>query len=226
MSKVFGIGLSRTGTQSITSAMRILGYKTVHYPQILLYKAGKLSTDFKPLENFDAAFDTPVTRFYKELDRNFPASKFILTVRDIDSWLKSCEKIVGAKIKFKSELINRIFVKVFVLLKKGYKSYREFESMFIDQKRNTRYLESYQLVYDIYGTNTFDRKAFIDAYNGHIQDVMEYFADRESDLLIMDIIGGDGWDKLCPFLNKQIPHKPFPHRDDVKRTSGRPKAKR
>lgn len=30
-------------------------------------------------------------------------------------------------------------------------------------------------------------------------------------LLWMDIFNGDGYDKLCSFLNKPIPDKPFPH---------------
>ena len=32
-------------------------------------------------------------------------------------------------------------------------------------------------------------------------------------LLIMDIPGGDGWEKLCPFINKPVPHNlTFPSR--------------
>jgi hypothetical protein len=30
-------------------------------------------------------------------------------------------------------------------------------------------------------------------------------------LLVMNIIEGDGWDKLCPFLGTKIPSLPFPH---------------
>ena len=33
---------------------------------------------------------------------------------------------------------------------------------------------------------------------------------NENNLLIMDITKGDGWSKLCNFLNKPIPNKPFP----------------
>ena len=32
-------------------------------------------------------------------------------------------------------------------------------------------------------------------------------------LLVMDIIAGDGWDKLCPFLGKPVPEAAFPHRN-------------
>ena len=42
--------------------------------------------------NFEALLDTPVARFYKYLDKKYPNSKFIFSVREIDGWLKSCEK--------------------------------------------------------------------------------------------------------------------------------------
>jgi hypothetical protein len=31
--------------------------------------------------------------------------------------------------------------------------------------------------------------------------------------LVMNIIEGDGWEKLCPFLNKEIPSVDFPNKD-------------
>ena len=41
-------------------------------------------------------------------------------------------------------------------------------------------------------------------------DVLSYFRDRSDDILILDIISGDGWEKLCPFLDRDIPDVPFP----------------
>ncbi len=49
--------------------------------------------------------------------------------------------------------------------------------------------------------------------NNHNKKVVAYFKDKPSQLLIMNIIEGDGWDKLCKFLNKPIPIKPFPHKN-------------
>ncbi len=34
--------------------------------------------------------------------------------------------------------------------------------------------------------------------------------DRPDKLLIMNVVAGDGWETLCPFLNKSIPDIPFP----------------
>ncbi len=44
---------------------------------------------------------------YKELDKLYPNSKFILTVRDINSWLDSYEKHIKHKIADKFEVIVR-----------------------------------------------------------------------------------------------------------------------
>ena len=45
------------------------------------------------------------------------------------------------------------------------------------------------------------------------KQVIEYFKDKPSQLLVMNILQGDEWDKLCNFLNKPIPNKRFPHKN-------------
>lgn len=57
---------------------------------------------------------------------------------------------------------------------------------------------------------SFNKKDMIDAYNKHNEDVQTYFAGRD-DLLIMNVEEGDGWEKLCKFLDRPIPDVPFPH---------------
>lgn len=63
----------------------------------------------------------------------------------------------------------------------------------------------------IYETVVFNREKFIDAYHRHHADVRRYFKDRPQDLLEIDIISGEGWEKLCPFLEIPVPDVPFPH---------------
>ena len=45
------------------------------------------------------------------------------------------------------------------------------------------------------------------------QEVINYFKNRENDLLIINIIKGEGWEKICKFLGKPIPNKPFPRKN-------------
>ena len=55
------------------------------------------------------------------------------------------------------------------------------------------------------------RQKIIDCYNKHTAKVQEFFTDDPSRLLELDIINGDGWDKLCRFLGKGVPDLIFPH---------------
>ena len=40
--------------------------------------------------------------------------------------------------------------------------------------------------------------------------IKKYFKNRLNDLLVMNICDGEGWEVLCPFLDKNIPNIPFP----------------
>ena len=92
-SKIFGIGLSKTGTTSLANALQVLGYKTKDNMGVVKYATGDLSSvDLHVVDANDALTDTPIPSFYRELDTRYPGSKFILTVRDSEGWLKSCKK--------------------------------------------------------------------------------------------------------------------------------------
>ena len=176
--KIFGIGLSRTGTQSLTKALNVLGYNAIHWydtKTIIKYLDKKqLSIDFNKLEQYDAFTDIPIARIYKELDVCYPNSKFILTVRDMDSWLSSCRN-----------------------------HFKYLEVLLPNKTAKALHL-------DLYGTVHFRKKKFKEAYTRHLKDVLNYFKGRERDLLVIDICGGEGWEKLCPFLNKPLPNQAFP----------------
>lgn len=88
-SMIFGIGLSRTATTSLDAALWHLGLRSVHYPSA----DRMVARDWSVLDGYDAATDTPVAAFYKELDAAFPGSRFILTVRDARAWLPSVARL-------------------------------------------------------------------------------------------------------------------------------------
>jgi hypothetical protein len=78
--KVFGIGLSRTGTSSLACALADVGLHAYHYPE-----------NRELIDSVDAATDTPVAAWFRELDVAYPGAKFILTQRYLPDWLDSCE---------------------------------------------------------------------------------------------------------------------------------------
>lgn len=61
-----------------------------------------------------------------------------------------------------------------------------------------------------YGCPEGNEEIYGERFDRHSREVKEYFKDRPDDLLIMDITKGDGWEKLCPFLGKNVPKEPFP----------------
>lgn len=79
--RVFGIGLGRTGTQSLVAALRVLGFSAIHYP-----------TNLREIDDYQASADITVAKRFRFLDLAYPCAKFILTTRAIDPWLKSCER--------------------------------------------------------------------------------------------------------------------------------------
>ena len=60
----------------------MMGYNIAHYPPPDMYEV--LADD-----KLDGCTDIPTALRYKILDKKFPDSKFVLTMRDKDSWLKS-----------------------------------------------------------------------------------------------------------------------------------------
>ena len=89
--KIFCVGFHKTGTTSLRDALRLLGY-SVTGPN------GNKDPDIADnvmqivnelVEQFDAFQDNPWPILYRELDEKYPGSRFILTLRDEDSWIKS-----------------------------------------------------------------------------------------------------------------------------------------
>jgi hypothetical protein len=90
--KLFGLGLSKTGTSSLARALSYLGYRTVHNPTDHQTMLALLRGDLRcsALQENDAVCDIMFTRHFRALDRVYPESKFILTERDRARWHSSC----------------------------------------------------------------------------------------------------------------------------------------
>lgn len=60
-----------------------------------------------------------------------------------------------------------------------------------------------------------NEQIYINRYERHNREVLNYFNCRPDDFLVLDITAGEGWEKLCPFLGKTIPVVPFPHLNQI-----------
>ncbi|NJL96516.1 sulfotransferase [Candidatus Gracilibacteria bacterium] len=171
--KIFIVGLGRTGTQSLCTALSILGYnKILHYPNdpiLASYQAQVMA-------------DTPVVASYMELHMMYPDAKFICTIREKSSWLKSWQKLDQ-------------FVR-----KAGGGRLQPTLAFWRNQ---------------VYGTDLFDDTVWSMVYDEHLNNLKKHFKNSDNFLLI-DIISGEGWQKLCPFLSLPIPKQTFPNTDKTK----------
>jgi hypothetical protein len=97
--KVFGIGFQKTGTTSLGLALEILGYRI---QGVLDFWDSDIATTIEEdaldlVEDVDAVQDNPWPLLYQELDARYPGSKFILTVRPTDRWIRSVVRHFGRR---------------------------------------------------------------------------------------------------------------------------------
>lgn len=194
--KIFGLGLSKTATKSLHVALEILGYKSTHWPEDIDIVKSICNGNFrwKIIDENDCLTDIHGAMFYREFDKAYPGSKFILTVREKEAWLNSLRR------HHKSLKQERWLQYVENFIKGG-----ELEPLF-----HMRFIMGFIAWGRLYNFGN-DHASFI--YDRHVKEVCTYFENRD-DFLEIDICGGDGWEKLCPFLEKDVPATPFPNIKD------------
>jgi len=188
MGKIFNIGLNKAGTKSLSLACQLLGFNTVHYEVPDGDRLRDIIDENKRcrrpllhgLEEYDFFSDFIGDRDYKELDEQYPDSRFILTFRDLESWLDSRERKVKAN------------------------------------QKNPRYK---------YNFLTVDRLGWAFKYKDYLSELDKYFKFRPEVFLIINIPAGEGWEKLAPFLGKDVPSIPFPHETHWVRPQRRKRAR-
>lgn len=97
--KIFGIGWAKTGTTTLGGCMQILGFNHTSQNLSLVedLKTGDFSRIMQIAAGFDSFEDWPWLLLFKELDAQFPQSRFILTIRDPESWLKSYRNMLRSQ---------------------------------------------------------------------------------------------------------------------------------
>ena len=94
--KIFGIGLNKTGTSSLHRALELLGYSSLHGGGLDAHeRISRAIDEGEPMLRYidpepDAIVDVLAITYYFHLaDVQYPGSRFILTLRDIDEWVDS-----------------------------------------------------------------------------------------------------------------------------------------
>jgi Sulfotransferase domain len=194
--KFLGVGLGRTGTLSLHRAFEILHFKSIHFDQIRLrdvLDGSNTRPSFRRYDDVDAVTDIPTAYFYREILEAYPDCKAVLTVRDVESWWESSirhndQDPVG---------VPSLWQKTLALTSRT-------AAARLERHRFKTYLRNY-----VYGSAVprefLYKRKFLEYYERVRTDIP---ADR---LLVMNIVGGEGWEVLCPFLGVPIPSQPFPY---------------
>ncbi|KAE8395832.1 P-loop containing nucleoside triphosphate hydrolase protein [Aspergillus alliaceus] len=209
--KVLGLGLCRTGTDSLREALRTLGYANPYHgysclenPDDCAHWYSALSAKYdgigKPFgrKEFDMIIgecqalcgDFPVACFGPELIKAYPEAKVILTYRDVEEWHQSVGRtvhyLVSSRLWAAGARVARALGMQSAWVRPTWLKIWEgfFEGDFQNNGRRA-FCEHYMLI-----------KRLVPARN----------------LLIFHV--REGWRPLCEFLGQPVPSTPFPRGND------------
>ncbi len=201
--KIFCIGFNKTGTTSLESLLDTNGLRAAPQPiferNILTYFNQTPEAYINLIKHFSKSYqfyqDIPFSlpNFYKILDKEFPNSKFILTIRDNeDEWYDSL-------IRF----------------------YKQSFPSFTSPQQIEYILPGviYKILTECWGgtkEDPYNKKQLTQSYLNHIKDVKTYFKDREDDLLIVNLKDKDLTLKLENFIGVKFANKKIPHLNRTK----------
>lgn len=96
-SKIISIGLPRTGNQSLKEALIVLGYSVLH------------NMPLRQFVKFDGCVEVEEQIFI--IEKVYPGSRYIFTVRDKAEWLASCQKVYETTPKWLLQQWNKFWAK-------------------------------------------------------------------------------------------------------------------
>ena len=185
MQKYFCIGFNKTGTTSVKRAFQDLGIVVGDQATAESLFRHCREGDWEPLiaycQTAQAFQDVPfsLTDTFPHLDRAFPGSKFILTVRDSpEQWYTSVvsfhSKIFGkGRIPTKADLQNATY-------------------------RRPGWIG--ELLSALPEQDPYNRELWISFYKMHNEVILSYFSTRPDDLLVLNVSEPNAYGEFCSFL--------------------------
>lgn len=184
--KIFCIGLSKTGTTSMTAALQMLGYSALHWANPAT-NALMHEDDFLL---FDAFADLPTCEAFERTYYLFPNSRFIYTTRPLQSWKRSYEaQMQGA----------------------GEGAFAARRTRMLRDGADTAWGSANARIALGLFYNHPDIVAAYKAYHGRVH---RFFADKPaSRFLVFDLASGHGFPELCAFTGRPDPGAPYPQKN-------------
>lgn len=135
--------------------------------------------------SYDACLDIPVCLFWRDLHKEYPDAKVILTTRDVDSWLKSANATV---FKFAQMPFFHVW-------------------QYLDREETGPLFRMSRLVWKIFCGNCYKDEVCRRAYLDHCEQIRKEIPKEQ---LLEFRLGEHGWEELCRFLDKPVPDEPWP----------------
>ena len=218
--KYLYVGFSKTGTKTIATAFRILGFEVNDIEETLLYhhhqwiKFLDRNTDvatrkkllYEMYKNVDIVTDLPAYFFWELILEVFPQCKLIFHERPLEKWLPALIKTQTdfrnyqySYPDFIAKPLNRIFCPTLYFIGQSCfemeKLYNGHVGFGMDWKGNR----------NVNDLTEFSRHYL--RHNAHVK--MNAPKDK---LLILENFEDFNWEKICKFVGKEVPvDVPFPY---------------
>ena len=192
--KVFGVGLSRTGTSSLADALVLLGLRVVHFDHDLLpFLPSEMPFNFEGFyDDFDAALDIPTAAYYEELLHFYPNALFILTDRDAEGWYRSWSEYLA-------------------ILRETILPPGAVETV------DVRLLHKH-----VYGTELPEHDTWVRSFNAHNENVRATIPSAQLLHLTREDIQSDPFGRICAFLRldpEDCSKDPYPKANSLAQVS-------
>ncbi|KAJ7181456.1 P-loop containing nucleoside triphosphate hydrolase protein [Mycena crocata] len=208
--QVLGLGFSRTGTASMRIALETLGYNETNHGFIVWTNPAEMEMwteainakyfgKGKPYGPADwdrllghcmAVTDVPHLLFAEELIAAYPDAKVVLTTRDPDSWWKSYAATVGGALESPLGAMNA----------------------WLEPETAGKIRDFWRLVFlAMFQTEHVTPEIAKVRYAAYYEEVRRMVPKER----LLDYRVGEGWEKLCKFLEKDVPAGLFPKVNDT-----------
>ena len=219
---ILGVGLGRTGTSSLQLAFQdVLNLgKCYHMREVLKPSGSAVShkkywtqamTTTDPVDytkvfaNYTATVDFPAAWFYKDILKQYPNAKVILSIRDSpEAWAKSCQTAFGPHRQTVNTIGMKFICRFFpFLLGMSYDTWPFMNALFFGKL-------STELGWDE-NIQNFDANHMCKYYLDWIKEIKANVPKNQ--LLIFNV--KEGWKPLCEFLEVDVPEVEFPRTNDA-----------
>ena len=196
--KIFCIGRNKTGTTSLRKAFEdlnfVIGNQRRAEKLLPQYKSGNINAIINYCKSAQVFQDFPFSypETFKHLDKAFPNSKFILTVRDSpEQWYRSLTtfhaiKFGNGSIPTQGDLQKAPYVW------KGW------------------LWECNRIIYKTPESDPYNKEILIKSYIDYNNSVINYFRNRPNDFIVINLSDKGSYNKLMSFLEIDSPFFDFP----------------